>query len=275
MCRSFGVILKDCRRQGVGDPKRRPLTQESFGDGIKRGVDAVQTYEKDRIKPPEEVFRRIVQFFTRADSDADERALIDELNQAYANWPNKCAQGHRSWLGQILNRINDQPRAVIGGLVVLLGICAAFVLSPATNRSELSSSDATSAADSMETDSVSGAPEDLVLAPWQDGDCLYEVKILGSDSSHLRLAFPFGDDARVLIKQIHIASSAPVLPGASGFARLEGVPAWIPVAVVDQKEDRLLAELDTKADCAGSLEQARTWLPKADLVVTVPYEGAP
>ena len=275
MCRSFGVILKDCRRQGVGDSKRRPLTQESFGDGIKRGVDAVQTYEKDRIKPPEEVFRRIVQFFTRADSDADERALIDELNQAYANWPNKCAQGHRSWLGHILNRINDQPRAVIGGLVVLLGICAAFVLSPATNRSELSSSDATSAADSMETDSVSGAPEDLVLAPWQDGDCLYEVKILGSDSSHLRLAFPFGDDARVLIKQIHIASSAPVLPGASGFARLEGVPAWIPVAVVDQKEDRLLAELDTKADCAGSLEQARTWLPKVDLVVTVPYEGAP
>ncbi len=88
MIQSFGAILKECRERGVGDEKRRPIAQESFSHDIDRSVDAFRTYEKNKIRPPEAVFDRMLRVFQGENPDADEVELIEALKAAYENWPN-------------------------------------------------------------------------------------------------------------------------------------------------------------------------------------------
>lgn len=96
MPRTFGEVLVDCRKNGLG-LKMPPVdsgklapehTQVSLADDLNIGKDAIGRWENNRAKPSVQNFTSLLKIFERDSVPEEHAALLTELKEAYESWPN-------------------------------------------------------------------------------------------------------------------------------------------------------------------------------------------
>jgi hypothetical protein len=106
-------------------------------------------------------------------------------------------------------------------------------------------------------------PGASVLAPRNDGGCLYPATVLGRDGEAVRVRFTFGQDGRIPANRlvpIPTGSSPAIAPGDRVFAHLDQVEAWAPGEVKELREGRALIDLDVATDCGSRHPRSYVWV---------------
>lgn len=110
---------------------------------------------------------------------------------------------------------------------------------------------------------VEVSPDEEVLAPRNDGLCLYQATVLSWDGGVVRLRFAFGKDGQAPIGRImRLTENAPERVSLTDqvLVRLAPQAIWAPGEIMEIREGRAMVVLNPDTDCASLYERPYAWV---------------
>lgn len=101
-----------------------------------------------------------------------------------------------------------------------------------------------------------------VLAPRDDGLCLYPATVLSQDDEVVRLRFAFGRDGHAAVDRVmSVSGNMPEQASLTDqvLVRLSPQAIWAPGEIKEIREGRAMVALDPETDCAGLYERPYVW----------------
>jgi hypothetical protein len=107
------------------------------------------------------------------------------------------------------------------------------------------------------------SPGEEVLAPRNDGLCLYPATVLSWDGEVVRLRFAFGKDGQVPIERVmRQPGNEPERVSLTDqvIVRLAPQAMWAPGEITEIREGRAMVALNPDTDCASLYERPYAWV---------------